>query len=189
MEIKMEEIWKDIKDYEGVYQVSNFGNVKSFKKKEHILKQWKRSSYFLVDLWKNGKRDIRSIHHLVYETFNNRQTGGFFIHHKDENKDNNRLDNLELVSCLEHNRIHFLGKKGWKKGLKINNLPKKYAKLSPESYKSMWKTRYEKLRPRNAKIIFLAEQGKKIKELSDQFGICSRQISDILKEKEKWILN
>lgn len=174
----MEEIWKDIKDYEGVYQVSNFGNVKSFKKKEHILKQWKRSSYFLVDLWKNGKRDIRTIHHLVYETFNNRQTGGFFIHHKDENKDNNRLDNLELMTYQEHNQYHHGGKPAWNKGMKT---PK-------EVHVKVWAKRHEKLRPRNAEIINLVNLGKRVVDIAEQFGICSRQIYDILKEKEKWTL-
>ena len=171
----MEEIWKDIKDYEGVYQVSNFGQVKSLARKhktkingtevlrkqsEHILKQWKRSSYFLVDLWKNGKRDIRSIHHLVYETFNNRQIGGFLVHHKDENKYNNCVDNLELMTYQEHNQHHFCGKTGWKKGLKINNLQKKYNKLSPESYKLMWETRHKTIIPRNIRLAEAPSFGK-----------------------------
>jgi hypothetical protein len=173
MEIKMEEIWKDIKDYEGLYQVSNLGKIKSFKKKEHILKQWKRSSYFLVDLWKNGKRDIRSVHHLVYETFHNRQIGGFFIHHKDENKDNNRLDNLELMTYQKHNQYHHGGKPAWNKGLKT---PK-------EVHAKAWKKRHENLCPRNTEIINLAKLGKRVADIAKQFGICSRQIYDIIKEK------
>ncbi|MBP5698848.1 MAG: HNH endonuclease, partial [Alphaproteobacteria bacterium] len=79
----MTEVWKDIKGYEGLYQVSNIGRVKSLERKhkiilhgkeclrhqkERIMKQWKRSVYWLVDLWKDGKRDIRSVHHLVFET-------------------------------------------------------------------------------------------------------------------------
>ena len=78
-------IWKDIEGYEGRYQVSDTGLIKSCEhyhptmikgtpvmrhKKEQLLKQWKRSSYFFIDLWKDGKRDIRSVHVLVYETFN-----------------------------------------------------------------------------------------------------------------------
>ena len=61
-------IWKDVKDYEGLYQVSDSGLVRSHKK---ILKQWKRSKYLLVDLWKNGIRDVRSVHVLIYETLIN----------------------------------------------------------------------------------------------------------------------
>lgn len=200
----MIETWCDIKGYEGLYQVSNFGRVKSLERyhkivlhgkeclrhqKERILKQWKRSNYLLVDLWNEGKRDIRSVHHLVFETFNNKERGNLFVHHKDENKENNRVDNLELISVLEHNQHHFCGKQGWKKGITLDNLPKKYSKLSPESYKLMWKVRYDKLRPRNIEIINLAKLGKKTKEIAEQFGICTRQIQQILQEKEKWIIS
>lgn len=144
------EVWKDIKGYEGLYQVSNLGRVKSLERyhqikikgkeclrhqKERIMKQWKRSSYWLVDLWDKGKRDIRSIHHLVFETFNDRQIGGFFVHHKDENKDNNCVDNLELMSVLEHNRHHHGGKPSWNKGLKMPS----------EIFVKMWKTRRRSL--------------------------------------------
>lgn len=130
------EIWKDISGYEGLYQVSNLGRIKSLERwhktkikgkeclrhqKERILKQWKRSSYLLVDLWNNGKRDIRSIHHLVFEIFNNQLIGENFIHHKDENKFNNRVDNLELITCKEHNRLHHAGKPSWNKGLHTGN--------------------------------------------------------------------
>lgn len=198
----MAEIWKDIKGYEGLYQVSSLGRVKSLERyhqtkirgkeclrhqKERIMKQWKRSSYWLVDLWDKGKRDIRSVHHLVFETFNDRQIGGFLVHHKDENKDNNCVDNLELMSVLEHNQHHFCGKQGWKKGLKIDALPRKYNKLSPESYKLMWETRHNNIRPRNIEIINLAKVGKKAKELAEQFGICTRQIYQIIREENKWL--
>lgn len=130
------EKWKDIKGYEGKYQVSDQGNVKSLdrfektkirgtmterKRKGSILKKWKRSNYFLVDLWKDGKRDIRSVHILVFETFSGKIEKGFFIHHKDENKENNTLENLEKVSVLEHNRIHHAGRPSWNKGKHTGN--------------------------------------------------------------------
>ena len=144
------EVWKDIKGYEGLYQVSNLGRVKSLARKhilriwgkdclrkqpERILKQWKRSSYLLVDLWKDGKRDVQSVHHLVFNTFNGENVGDFFIHHKDENKFNNNLDNLELMSVLEHNRLHHGGKPSWNKGLK----------MPPEIFTKMWETRRRNL--------------------------------------------
>ena len=143
----IEEIWKDIKGYEGKYQVSNLGRVKSVKRKrfsrvqggtiavmtvpERILKQWKRSTYLLVDLWKNTKRDVRSVHWLVYEAFVGKIKKGMMIHHKDENKYNNTPENLKMVSCLTHNRIHFCGKAPWNKG----------KKMPPEISKKMWETR------------------------------------------------
>lgn len=146
----MSEIWKDIKGYEGLYQVSNFGRVKSLARKhilriwgkdclrkqpERILKQWKRSSYLLVDLWKDGKRDVQAVHHLVFNAFNGENVGDCFIHHKDENKFNNNIENLELMSVLEHNRLHHGGKPSWNKGLK----------MPPEIFIKMWKTRRRNL--------------------------------------------
>lgn len=157
MEIKLEdkerqpcEVWKDIEGYEGLYQVSNLGRVKSLARKhllkingkdcfrkqpERILKQWKRTSYFIVDLWKNGKRDVRSVHYLVYEAFNSKNDGDFFIHHKDENKNNNCVNNLELMTVLDHNRLHHGGKPTWNKGMK----------MPPEIFVKMWETRRRKL--------------------------------------------
>lgn len=141
------EIWKDIPGYEGKYKVSNKGQVKSIERKrkcrvnggtiatmtvhERILKQWKRSSYLLVDLWNERNRDIRSVHILVFEVFNGKIKDGCFIHHKDENKFNNTVDNLIMMSCLDHNRHHHSGKPSWNKG----------KKMSPDVHKKAWETR------------------------------------------------
>lgn len=143
------EVWKDILGYEGKYQVSNCGRVKSRERfhnisikgtntarhqNERILKSWKRDRYLLVDLWDNGKRDTRSIHALVYETFKGQPKNGFFIHHKDRNKTNNHIDNLEVMSCLEHNQEHHRGQSPWNKG----------KKMPPEVHIKVWQTRRNK---------------------------------------------
>lgn len=146
-----EEVWKDIIGYEGKYQVSNIGRVKSLERKrqcrvnggtiatmtvpEKILKQWQRSSYFLVDLWNKTKRDVRSVHILVYEAFFGKIPEGYIVHHKDENKFNNCVENLEYLSYTAHNRIHHAGKPSWNKGLK----------MPPDAYIKMWATRRGKL--------------------------------------------
>lgn len=125
-------MWKDIAGYEGRYQVSDDGQVKSCEhchktvirgketlrhRKEQLLKQWKRSKYLLVDLWKNGKRDVRSVHVLVYEAFKGVVPDGQMIHHIDANKFNNSIDNLTTMTVLEHNRYHHNGRVPWNKGL------------------------------------------------------------------------
>ena len=141
------EVWRDILGYSGKYQVSNKGNVKSVARKrtcrvnggtiaemkvpEKILKKWKRNCYFLVDLWNGSKRDTRSVHILVYEAFIGKIKKGMMIHHKDENKLNNDVENLEMLSCQTHNRIHHGGKPSWNKGLK----------MPPEVHKKAWETR------------------------------------------------
>lgn len=107
----MQEIWKDIKGYEGLYQISNCGNVKSLKKfnktnkgyssigyyrKEKILKPIKnKNGYLQISLSKNGKSKIYFIHKLVAKEFLNNDNNFMYVNHKDENKLNNIVDNLE----------------------------------------------------------------------------------------------
>ena len=92
----MEEIWKDKKDYEGHYQVSNFGRVKSIKfGKEIILKQHIRGGYYSVNLSKNGILKIFKVHRLVAEVFLPNPNNYKEVNHKDEDKSNNVVSNLE----------------------------------------------------------------------------------------------
>lgn len=97
----MQEIWKDIENYYGLYQVSNMGNVKSLNYrrtgKERILRpKVNRGGYLQVILSKNGKCKDLKVHRLVLMTFapiNNMDS--LQVNHKDENKKNNNLYNLE----------------------------------------------------------------------------------------------
>ena len=94
----MKEIWKDKKDYEGLYMVSNWGRVKSIKfGKERILKPVTNSSgYLLVNLCKDGKVKAFTVHRLVAEAFLPNPHNYPCVNHKDENKQNNNVENLEF---------------------------------------------------------------------------------------------
>lgn len=97
------EVWKDIKGYEGLYQISNLGRVKTLKPryKDKIILKPLKGSYLAVTLYKNkiGKR--RTIHRLVAETF--LEIGDrMVVNHKDGNKKNNSLENLEVVTQKEN---------------------------------------------------------------------------------------
>ena len=99
----MEELWKDIPGYEGLYQVSNLGQVRSLnyaKKKGNIklLKSRKSSGYIRVTLVKHGKHKCFFVHRLVALCFIENPLNYPIINHKDENKENNRVDNLEWCS-------------------------------------------------------------------------------------------
>ena len=97
----MKEIWKDIKDYEGLYMVSNWGRVKSIKfGKERILKPVTNSSgYLSVKLCKDGKVKAFTVHRLVAEAFLPNPDNLPCVNHKDENKQNNNVSNLEWCNC------------------------------------------------------------------------------------------
>lgn len=104
----MEEIWKDVVGYEGLYQVSNLGRIKSLPKlcingnggkyytKEKILKpQNSKGNYKHVVLRKNGKSFTKAIHQIVGIAFIPNPNNLPQINHKDENPANNIVDNLE----------------------------------------------------------------------------------------------
>ena len=102
------EIWKDIQGYEGLYQVSNYGRVRSLErvimrlngKPQHIKKKIlmhviDKYGYSIVHLRKNGKGKMKKLHRLVAETFIPNPQHLPQVNHKDENKTNNNVDNLE----------------------------------------------------------------------------------------------
>ena len=94
------EIWKDIEGYEGLYQISNLGNVKSLNYnktgKERILTPQKNNkSYLKVGLCKQAKSKTYKIHRLVAQAFLPNQNNLPQVNHKDEDKQNNAASNLE----------------------------------------------------------------------------------------------
>lgn len=110
----MTEIWKDIVGYEGLYQVSNLGNVKRLKGykgrekgyivEEHLIKPSINSNgYQNVVLCKNGKTKTFTMHRLVAIAFLYNSDNLPQVNHKDENKLNNCVDNLEWCDSKYNN--------------------------------------------------------------------------------------
>lgn len=104
----MEE-WKDIKGYEGHYQISNKGRVKSLKhnhtKKGKILIPFKsNNNYLSINLYKNNKLKTYLIHRLVAEAFLPNPDNLPVVNHKDENKLNNNVENLEWCTYYYNNK-------------------------------------------------------------------------------------
>jgi len=97
------EIYKEIKGYDGYYLISNLGNVKSLKNnKEKILASHpNEKGYYNIDLYLNNKRKTLRLHKLVAEYFLNHKGNGtmdLVIDHIDNNKSNNRFDNLQIIT-------------------------------------------------------------------------------------------
>lgn len=94
----MEEIWKDIEGYGGLYQVSNLGRIKSFKQNKlgKILRmQITHDGYYTVGLSKDNYSKQCKVHRLVAKAFIPNTNNLLEINHKDKNKLNNNVDNLE----------------------------------------------------------------------------------------------
>ena len=111
----MEEIWKDIAGYEGLYQASNFGRIKTVAHWQtysngdrHFYKERIRvpgvgpTGYLSIRLGSKGR--IAGVHRFVAETFLPRVPGKNDVNHIDGNKSNNRVENLEWVNRKENMR-------------------------------------------------------------------------------------
>lgn len=117
------ELWVSIKNYEGLYEISNFGRVKSLSKNrgynyscripERIIKNSDNGlGYQKVNLSKNGKKNTKYVHILVATYFIENTEDKLEVNHKDGNKANNIFSNLEWATRKE-NESH-----AWKSGLK-----------------------------------------------------------------------
>jgi hypothetical protein len=172
------EFWKVIKNFPD-YLVSNFGRIKSFKKCRgiccKILKQNKnKDGYLKIGLFNNNnKRKTIYIHRLIYETFKEKLKKDYDIHHVDENKENNFVDNLESkfhpIHSYNHNpKGNYIGKNNPMFGIKRSGEKSGNHKLT------------------NLKIIqikMLFKLNFKNIEISKIYNISSNMISNIRTEK------
>ena len=97
------EVWKDIVHYEGIYKVSNFGRIWSIHKQDYKTTHTKDNGYMFVQLYKNGKMYNEYVHRLVALAFIPNQNNLPQVNHKDEDKSNNYVGNLEWCTAKYNN--------------------------------------------------------------------------------------
>jgi len=114
----MEEIWKDIPEYEGMYQASNLGKVRSLTRRVNtcgnatkeqagkLLTNVIRSTnkYLAVALYKNSKHKLISVHRVIALTFIENTENHPIVMHLDDNRINNHVDNLKWGTWSENNK-------------------------------------------------------------------------------------
>lgn len=113
MSTQLEEIWRPIEGYDGLYEVSNLGRIYSYPRE-----RTKGGYGYGNDAGYGYKRCcldrrkklFKQVHILVYETFVGSIPTGYEIHHKNFNPSDNRLENLELLSREEHQKLHLKDK-------------------------------------------------------------------------------
>lgn len=166
----MREQWREIEDYEGLYQVSTFGRVRSLKRKTtkgKIVKQMFRNRYLFADLSKNGYRKSYSVGRLVALSHIPNPLNKPWVNHIDGNTKNNHVDNLEWCTPSENMQHAF--DTGLKKPTRGEDNPR--AKLTTEKVKQI--------------RAWYATGHWRVTALGRAFGVSHQAISDIIKRK-KW---
>ena len=97
------EVWKDVRDYEGLYKISDLGNVYSILTNKKLKSRLNKNGYSQINLSKNGVKKTHAVHRLVMETFNAIEgMNNLQVNHINEIKNDNTLSNLEWCMAKEN---------------------------------------------------------------------------------------
>lgn len=163
----MKEYFIPIRGFEDRYSISNIGRVKSEVSNIYLKLAKNRGGYLYVNLWKNGKGYVKKIHRLVAIHFLKNSELKEQVNHKDCNKLNNRIDNLEWCSQLENMRH------AYKNGIiPFSPLIEKMRKLNIHKVRII--RLLKKINPAISNI-----------KIGEYFGVKNNTISDILLNK-RW---
>ena len=163
-----QEVWRPVKDYEGYYEISNFGKLMSLNYKGNGYKKILKTNInefgyerIRLNVEKVGKN--KKIHRLVAEAFIDNPENKRCVNHKDGNKRNNNLTNLEWCTHSE-NKLHAFK----------NNITK--ALCGENSYNSKLNNKY---------VIEIYKSVKSHRQLATEYGVAKNAITSI-KAKKTW---
>ena len=171
----MDEIWKPIPGYEGLYEASTLGHIRSLNRigvdgrKIHgrILSEKPNSAgYSMCVLCKDSIYKPACTHRIIAITFLNTPTGDFTVHHKNRIRTDNRVENLEIYTFSDHARHHLLEKPIDNRGTRNGQ-----CKLTPDIVLAI-REEY-------------AAGGTLQREIALRYGISKCHVSDIV-NKKRW---
>lgn len=175
----MTEQWKPVSGYEGLYEVSNLGNVRSTERTLSCVSRWGSQAnrkysqsmlnkhligdgYYAVVLSNRGEKKTKYVHRLVADAFCEKEEGKNIVHHKDENKQNNCYLNLEWtdyfgnlhcsIGSYKHSHNAPLPSTGYKYICKTKSGRREYFKVRVGKFQKTCKTIEEAL---SAREVFL----------------------------------
>lgn len=182
------EIWKDVKGYEGIYQVSNQGRVKALAdatrrthRAEHILSQGYHRGYRNVSLCKNGKMKTYQVHRLVATAFIDNPNNKPCVDHINTVKNDNRADNLRWVTPKENdaNELSRIHKSISKRGHKNPNF-KKDMSARIKSLAELNRTKVICIKPNGERLIY-----NSLVEAQNATGVCESNIGRVCRGERK----
>ena len=167
----LQEIWKPIEGYEGLYEISNLGRVKALKKWDVNSRKMQDTSFVLnptdngrgykiVGLRKNTVRKNHYVHRLVAKAFLEQEVGKNYVNHIDYDTTNNRVDNLEWCTQKENIR-HSSKNMCHRKSFTRTNTGERYIYFSHNGYRvvvdhkecGVFKTLAEAVEKRNERLL------------------------------------